>query len=153
MCSFSAAEESSSVTLGPGQICYRLQTYILHQRQCHSMWDATCESFYSIHCNGDVLILMKLSSLAAPEVVILTTSGAASDRNFIKRRAFPFKSTYRCCWGCWSTGIRVVWWWSGAQCWGWWPHPRGWRTAVTGAGSGHGNTCPLRRPSHDPSET
>ena len=37
-----------------------------------------------LHWHGNVVILMKFSSLAAPEVVILTTSGAAIDENFIK---------------------------------------------------------------------
>ena len=36
------------------------------------------------HWNRNVVILTKFSSLAAPEVVILTTSVAASDENFIK---------------------------------------------------------------------
>ena len=34
---------------------------------------------------------MKFSSLAALEAVILTTSSAASDDNFIKMRAFSFQ--------------------------------------------------------------
>ena len=43
------------------------------------------------HCNGYVVILMKFPSLATPEVVILTTSGSASDENFIKMTTFPFQ--------------------------------------------------------------
>ena len=31
-----------------------------------------------------------IPALAAPEVVILTTSGAASDENFVKMTTFPF---------------------------------------------------------------
>ena len=34
---------------------------------------------------------MKFSSLAALEVVILTTSGAASDENFVKMTTFSFQ--------------------------------------------------------------
>ena len=34
---------------------------------------------------------MKFSSLAALEVVILTTFSAASDENFIKMKTFPFQ--------------------------------------------------------------
>ena len=44
-----------------------------------------------IHWNGNVVILMKFSSLAALEVVILTTSGAASDENFVKMTTFSFQ--------------------------------------------------------------
>ena len=45
----------------------------------------------SIHWNENVVILTKFSSLAALEVVILTTSSAASDENFIKTTTFPFQ--------------------------------------------------------------
>ena len=38
-----------------------------------------------------IMILMRFSSLAAPEVVILTTSGAASDENLIKIMTFPIQ--------------------------------------------------------------
>ena len=38
----------------------------------------------AIHWNGNVIILTKFSSLAALEVVILTTSSAANDENFIQ---------------------------------------------------------------------
>ena len=37
-----------------------------------------------IHWDGNMVILMKFSSLAAPQVVILTTFSAAYDENFIK---------------------------------------------------------------------
>ena len=37
--------------------------------------------------------LMKVSSLAAPKVVILTTFGAASDEDFIKMKTFSFQCT------------------------------------------------------------
>ena len=43
------------------------------------------------HWNENVVILTKFSSLAALEVVILTTSSAASDENFIKMKTFPFQ--------------------------------------------------------------
>ena len=46
-----------------------------------------CEKTHSItlkHWNGNIVILRKFSSLAAPEVVSLTTSGAAGDENFLK---------------------------------------------------------------------
>ena len=45
----------------------------------------------TIHWNENVVILMKFSSLAALEVVILTTFSAASDENFIKMKTFPFQ--------------------------------------------------------------
>ena len=41
-----------------------------------------------IHWNGNVVILMKFSPLAAPEVVILTTSVAARGENFVKMMTF-----------------------------------------------------------------
>ena len=45
----------------------------------------------SKHWNKNVVILTKFSSLAALEVVILTTSSAASDEHFIKMKTFPFQ--------------------------------------------------------------
>ena len=48
---------------------------------------------YTLHWNGNVVILTKFSSLAALEVVILTTFSAASDENFIKMKTFPFQCT------------------------------------------------------------
>ena len=44
-----------------------------------------------LHWNENVVILTKFESLAALEVVILTTSSAASDENFIKMKTFPFQ--------------------------------------------------------------
>ena len=41
------------------------------------------------HWNGNVIILTKFSSLAALEVVRMTTSSATSDENFIKMTTFP----------------------------------------------------------------
>ena len=46
-----------------------------------------------IHWNGKVFILMKCSSLAALEVVKMTTSSAASDENFVKMTTFLFQCT------------------------------------------------------------
>ena len=43
------------------------------------------------HWNGKVVTLTKFSSLAAPEVVKMTTSSAASDENFIDMTTFPFQ--------------------------------------------------------------
>ena len=45
---------------------------------------------HQIHWNKIVVILIKFSSLAALEVVTLTTSSVASDDNFIKMKTFPF---------------------------------------------------------------
>ena len=44
-----------------------------------------------LHWNKNVVILTKFSSLAALDVVILTTSSAASDEHFIKMKTFPFQ--------------------------------------------------------------
>ena len=49
--------------------------------RCH--WDV-------IDWNENVVILMKFSLLAAPEVVKMTTSGVTSDENFVKM-TFPFQ--------------------------------------------------------------
>ena len=59
------------------------------------------------HWNENVIILMKVSSLAAPKVVILTTFGAASDEDFIKMKTFSFQ---------WLT-VNHHWfrWWLGAE--------------------------------------
>ena len=57
-----------------------------------------------IHWNANVIILMKLSSLAALEVVKMTTSSAASDENFIKIITFSFQ---------WYTPLcqeKEIWW-------------------------------------------
>ena len=43
-----------------------------------------------IYMHWNVIILMRYSSRAAMEVVILTTPSATSDENFIKMMAFPF---------------------------------------------------------------
>ena len=51
------------------------------------------------HWNGNVVILTKFSSVAALEVVILTTFSAASDENFIKMKTFPFQLN--------STGLSI----------------------------------------------
>ena len=64
-----------------------------------------------IHWNGNVIILTKSSSLAAPQVVKMTTFGAASDENFVKMATFLFHCTY-----CYSNKI----WWHMA--WTGFPH-------------------------------
>ena len=43
------------------------------------------------HWNRNVVVLMKFSSLAALEVVKMTTSSAASDENFVKMTTFSFQ--------------------------------------------------------------
>ena len=45
----------------------------------------------SYHWNENVFILMKCSSLAALEVIKMTTSSAASDENFVKMTTFSFQ--------------------------------------------------------------
>ena len=45
----------------------------------------------SNHWKENVVILMKFSSLAALEVVKMTTSSAASDENFVKIMTFSFQ--------------------------------------------------------------
>ena len=47
----------------------------------------------ALHWNRNIVILKKFSSLAALEVVILTTTNAGGDENFIKMVTFPFQ----CC--------------------------------------------------------
>ena len=44
-----------------------------------------------LHWNENVIILMEFSSLAALEVVILTTSSAVSDENFVKMTTFSYQ--------------------------------------------------------------
>ena len=48
----------------------------------HSVICDVADILMVLYWNGNVVIWMMFSSLAAPEVVILTTSGAASDENF-----------------------------------------------------------------------
>ena len=72
----------------------------LHTRNLPS-WDrgsnyGDCTTYntdtMSLRCgNKNVVILTKFSSLAALEVVILATYGAASDENFIKMETFSFQ--------------------------------------------------------------
>ena len=47
----------------------------------------------AIHWNENVVILMKFSSLAALEVVKMTTFSAASDENFVNMTTFSFQCT------------------------------------------------------------
>ena len=44
-----------------------------------------------IHCNQNVVILINFSSLAVPEVVIMTTSGAARDEKIANMTAFLYQ--------------------------------------------------------------
>ena len=56
-----------------------------------------CKPDLSVHhWNGNVFILMKFSSLAAPKVVKMTTFSAASDENFVKMMTFPFQCGALC---------------------------------------------------------
>ena len=54
-------------------------------------WPVTRKMFPFDHWNGNVIILIKFSSLAALEVAILTTFSAASDDNFVKMTRFSFQ--------------------------------------------------------------
>ena len=83
-----------------GQVRFRLllctkqvTSYCLNQRWPssvkHIWWGD--ELVELIHWNGKGFILMKFSSLAALEVVILTTSSAANDENFVKMTTFSFQ--------------------------------------------------------------
>ena len=67
-----------SVSFSP--ISLRVITLLLGQ---------SCISF-SVHWNENVVILTKFSSLAALEIVILTTSSATCHENFIKMTTFSF---------------------------------------------------------------
>ena len=69
---------------------------------CVPTLDFILDVALAIHWNGNVVLLMKLSSLAALEVVILTTSGAASDENFIKMTTFSSQ--------CYSSLVYVIVW-------------------------------------------
>ena len=60
-----------------------------------SQWNVTQpHNIRLYHWNGNVVILMKFSSLAALKVVILTTFSAASDEDFIKTTTFSFQWCY-----------------------------------------------------------
>ena len=61
-------------------------------------WDSSdirpvMQKVFSCHANwnGNVIILIKFSSLATPKVVRMTTFGAAIDENFVKMTAFPIQ--------------------------------------------------------------
>ena len=69
-----------------GQVSY-------HWTEPKCMVPQVKQSIIFIHWNGDVAILMKFSSLAALEVVNMTTSSAASDENFVKMTTFSFQCT------------------------------------------------------------
>ena len=54
---------------------------------CVHLWMKQ-KAYFWIQWNGNVLILMKFSSLAALDVVKMTTSSAANDENFFKMTTF-----------------------------------------------------------------
>ena len=56
-------------------------------------WSSLFRHRWQVHWNTNVFILMIFSSLAALEVVKLTTSSAAIDENFIKMTTFSFQCT------------------------------------------------------------
>ena len=60
------------------------------------------------HWNVNVVILMKISSAAALEVVKMTTSSAASDENFIKMMTFPFQCILQTIFGVENVRILIV---------------------------------------------
>ena len=70
----------SSTSQAPSALLGKLLTYFAQQKDA-----GRC------HWNGKVFILMKCSSLAALEVVKMTTSSAASDENFVKMTTFLFQ--------------------------------------------------------------
>ena len=62
----------------------------LNSTQLHYAWSDLGSSYLQHnHRNGNIVILTKFYSLAAFEVVILTISTVASDKNFVKM-IFPF---------------------------------------------------------------
>ena len=68
-------------------ICAWLDSWVTNGdlRRHRAYYDVT------VHWNGNVFILMKSLSLAALEVVKMTTSSAASDENFVKMTTFSFQ--------------------------------------------------------------
>ena len=58
------------------------------------MSSRTARGLDNVHANhwyGNEVMLMNFASLAAPEVVFLTTFGAAYDENFVKMTTFNFR--------------------------------------------------------------
>ena len=53
--------------------------------------DSLSHLFDALNWDGNVVILLKFSSFAALEFVILTTSGAVIDKNITKLRTFLFQ--------------------------------------------------------------
>ena len=64
--------------------CGYLKTNIIIPIDLSSFWAMKAAVVYGYHWNRNGFILMIFLSLAALEVVILTTSSAASDENFVK---------------------------------------------------------------------
>ena len=89
--------------LGDAYISLSIITRCCNSRNAPNTWRSreSCTIAYILpvpshyinqcHWNKNVVILTKFSSLAALEVVILTTSSAASDEHFIKMKTFPFQ--------------------------------------------------------------
>ena len=67
---------------------------------CCESHQICCEPGKTNHWIRIVIIFMKFSSLAAPDVVKMTTSGAASDENFIKM-TFPFQCRH------WNNALKM----------------------------------------------
>ena len=92
----------------PGEMKLQITRKLLMGCRCSHQFLNIVSLFAVLHWNKNV-ILTKFSSLAALEVVILTTSSATSDENFIKMKIFPFQckwNTYRITGPLWgkSTG-------------------------------------------------
>ena len=84
---FTCWRSSVTIKLHDDAGCFTLK--IASSTQCFVL---SCGSTPTqLHRNGNVFILMKLSSLAALEVVKVTTSSAASDENFVKMTTFLFQ--------------------------------------------------------------
>ena len=64
---------------------------VSNHRKLHPLFDSLFRITSRAHWNKNVVILTKFSSLAALEIVILTTSSAASDENFIKMTTLLFQ--------------------------------------------------------------
>ena len=75
---------------------WALVAHKLAQDICSTSTDQLSLIGSNLQRNKHVIILTKFSSLAALEVVILTTSSAASDENFIKMKTLPFQFNNLC---------------------------------------------------------
>ena len=92
---FRARPSATSMVLPhKGHICVPHMSYI--------GWWATRWFLSQLFTDRNVVILTTFASLAAVQVVILTTSGATSDENFIKTTIFLFQ----CYW--WVHNLRAI---------------------------------------------